>query len=101
MPQLRNFLSNCSGTIAIVFAFVFPVMVMFVGGMVDVGMAIAARSELAYVTKVACTRLATAASNGMSTSDQLRVANAAVAAKNFPGATAMRIGLRGCEGPEE
>jgi Flp pilus assembly protein TadG len=80
MPQLRNFISNCSGSIAIVFAFVFPVMVMFVGGMIDVGMAIAARSELAYVTKVACTRLATAASNGMSTSDQLRVANATVAA---------------------
>ena len=38
MPQPLSFVTNCRGTI--VFAFVFPVMVMFVDGM-----AIAARSE--------------------------------------------------------
>jgi len=80
MDKRKYFATDRRGTIGIVFAFIFPGHDHVHGGMVDVGMAIAARFELAYVTKVACTRLATARSNGMSTSDQLKAANAAVAA---------------------
>jgi Flp pilus assembly protein TadG len=80
MDKRKYFATDRRGAIGIVFAFIFPGHDHVHGVMVDVGMAIAARFELAYVTKVACTRLATARSNGMSTSDQLKAANAAVAA---------------------
>jgi Flp pilus assembly protein TadG len=75
---MRDFRKNVDGGMAILLAFAIPMLLAVAGGTLDFSMAVAARSDLAYVTKIACSRVATAGARGQVNADQIRLANATV-----------------------
>ncbi len=80
MQKIWSFTRNPDGSLAVVVALAFPVVLVAGGMAVDMGFAIAARSDLAYVSKLACSRYASRSPDDAANQSRLRYAESVIGA---------------------